>query len=123
MLKLIHVTLAVISISGFTLRGVWRFTDNPKLKQRWVKIVPHINDTALLISAIILMIKTHQYPISQDWLSAKLIALVLYIFLGFMTLRLAKTKIQSFISFIFAILCFSYIIMVAINRSAFPFQA
>ena len=121
MLKQIHIAFAIISISGFLLRGIWRLTDNPRLQQRWVRISPHIIDTGLLVTAIILMIQISQYPVSHGWLSAKLIALLLYIFLGIMTMRIAKSRPQIFVSFIFAILCFSYIILVAINRQALPF--
>ena len=57
LLKVVHVTCAVLSISGYLLRGVWMIRASPWLQKKWVRIVPHIIDTALLGSAILLAIE------------------------------------------------------------------
>lgn len=119
-IKILHVTTVLISISGFIVRGIWMMQQSAKLKLKWVRIVPHVNDTLLLVSAITLVVG-HQYPISSGWLVAKIIALLLYIFLGFVTFRLGKTQGIRTLAFISAVLVFAYIVLVAINKSPFLF--
>ncbi|NBS56528.1 MAG: regulator SirB, partial [Betaproteobacteria bacterium] len=47
-LKAIHVTSAILSISGFAARGVLMLAGSPLLKTRFVRIAPHVVDTVLL---------------------------------------------------------------------------
>ena len=41
-LKLVHVSAAIISISGFLLRGLWMLRGSTLLKHRLVRVLPHI---------------------------------------------------------------------------------
>ena len=118
MIKLIHMSTAFISISFFLLRGVWVFNSSKMMSKKWVKIVPHVNDTILLITAIILAVNLQQYPFTHDWLTAKFIALLLYIIFGMFALKRAKEMKNKIIFFVFSLLTFSYIIGVALNRTA-----
>ena len=77
MIKLIHMITALISISFFLLRGIWVFNSSEMMSKKWVKIVPHVNDTILLVTAIILAVGLQQYPFTHDWLTAKFSALLL----------------------------------------------
>ena len=70
LLKSIHIVTAIISISGFIVRGIWMMQSSAMLQKRWVKIAPHINDTILLLSAIALVIISAQYPGSSGWINA-----------------------------------------------------
>ncbi|PSQ93115.1 MAG: hypothetical protein BRD57_01915, partial [Proteobacteria bacterium SW_6_67_9] len=51
-LKTIHVLAALVSILGFGLRGLWAWRRPQLLTLKPVKIVPHVIDTILLLSAI-----------------------------------------------------------------------
>ena len=53
-LKHVHMGCAAASGALFLLRGAWMLRASPALQQRWVKILPHLIDTALLASAIAL---------------------------------------------------------------------
>ena len=119
LLKAIHVLSVLISFSGFILRGIWMIKDSPKLQQRWVRITPHINDTILLVTGITLAARIQQYPFVHGWLTAKLIALLLYIGLGMMTIRHGRSKQQRIITWLAAILVFLYMVGVARTRQAF----
>ena len=116
-LKNLHVLCVVVSGSGFFLRGLWMLSDSSRLNQRWVRIVPHVVDTLLLGSAIALAVIGGQYPLAQDWLTAKLIGLLVYILCGMMALRRGKSKTTRGMFFIAALLAFTYIVSVAITRS------
>ena len=117
MIKLIHMSTAFISISLFLLRGFWVFSGSPMMAKKWVKIVPHVNDTVLLITAVLLTISIHQYPIVDAWLTAKLSALIAYIGFGMFALKRAKEKKNKVLFFILALLTFSYIVGVALTRT------
>jgi uncharacterized membrane protein SirB2 len=118
-IKIVHITTAILSISGFMIRGCWMWQQSPRLQQRWVKILPHLNDTALLVSAILLAIQTQQYPLVHGWLTAKVIALLLYIGLGMLAFRFGKTMAIKRSGFIAAVLVFAYIAGVAMTRNPF----
>jgi len=116
-LKNLHVLCVVVSGSGFFLRGLWMLSDSPRLNLRWVRVVPHVVDTLLLVSAIAMAVIGAQYPFAQDWLTAKLIGLLVYILCGMMALRRGKSKTTRGIFFAAALLAFAYIVSVALTRS------
>ena len=120
-LQTIHVLAAIISICGFTLRGLWMLNGSALLQQRWVKIAPHIVDTVLLASAIALAIWSHQYPGQMAWLSAKVVALILYIGFGMVALKRGPTLRIRAVAFAAALLTFAYILAVATTRDITPF--
>ncbi len=120
-IKIIHESGALLSISGFIVRGIWKLTNNAKLTQRWVKIAPHIIDFVLLVSGIILIVLTQINLFQQPWLVAKLVALLCYIGLGLFVLRFAHSNSMRQLGFIAAILVFAYIVAVAVTRQVIPF--
>lgn len=121
LLKTVHVTTVVITAVLFTLRGLWLLREPAVLRQRSLRILPHVNDTVLLASALGLVVLTGQYPGAQPWLTAKLIGLVLYIGLGLVTFRLARGPVQQTGAFIAALLVLAYIVLVALTRDPLPF--
>ena len=61
-LKLVHVSAVYLSGTGFVLRGIWMLMDSPLLKARLTRILPHIIDTVLLGSAILLALRNPADP-------------------------------------------------------------
>lgn len=118
MIKLIHISTAFISISLFLLRGFWVFRASPMMNKKWVKILPHVNDTILLITATLLALSIQQYPFVDTWLTTKFIALIIYIIFGMFALKRAKTMKNKIVFFILALLMFSYIVGVALTHNA-----
>ena len=121
LLKHIHVSCAVISIALFFLRGIWSFNGSPIMQQRWVKIVPHYVDTALLASALALAYTIGQYPFVDGWLTAKFFGLVLFILLGTIALKHGKSKTIRIIAWFAAMAIFFYIVLVARQHNPLPF--
>ena len=119
LIKTIHIVFVVMSGAGFVLRGIGMINGSEWLDKKWVKIVPHIIDTLLLISATILVVQIKQYPITHDWLSAKVIGLLAYIGLGMVALHRGKTRQTRIIAGCLALLTFAYIVGVAVSRKAF----
>lgn len=120
-LKHIHVTTAILSVSLFLLRGAWMLSDSTMLHRRWVRIVPHVIDTVLLVSAIAMVVIIRQYPFVHGWLTAKVIALFAYIILGTIALKRGKSKTIQVLALLAALLTVAYIVTVALSRRAVPF--
>lgn len=115
-LKILHITTVVITISLFVLRGIGLFLEAGFMRQKWVKIIPHVNDTVLLVSGVWLAIRIQQYPLVDHWLTAKLLALLIYIGFGLMVFRFASSHTQQFGYWVAAIVVFTYMIGVAIQH-------
>lgn len=113
----IHVITVLLSIAGFIFRGLLMLGNSPMLQKKWLKIAPHVNDTILLVSAILLVTKTGMYPTEQPWLMAKIIGLLVYIGLGMMAFRFGKTRNQKVIAWVGAILVFGYMYGLAVTKS------
>jgi uncharacterized membrane protein SirB2 len=122
-LKMAHVASALLSISGFTLRGYWMLTDNPLLQRRLTRVLPHVIDTLLLGSAIGMLVLWQSSPLQLPWLIAKIVGLLLYIGLGMVALRFGKTRQQRVIAFALALLTAAYILAVAYSKSPLGFLA
>ncbi len=120
-LKNLHLATLTITLVLFLLRGAWMMADSPRLQVRWVRIVPHVNDTLLLISGIALAVLIQQYPLVHGWLTAKLFALIVYIVLGTLALKRGKTKSQRVAAWFAALLVFGYMVAVALAHDPFPF--
>ena len=120
-LRDLHITCVVVSGAGFFLRGAWMLLDSPMLDRRWVRVLPHVVDSALLGSAMALAILSAQYPLAQNWLTAKLAGLLMYIMFGTMALKRGKTKAIRGGFFVAALLSYAYIVSVALMRSPLGF--
>jgi uncharacterized membrane protein SirB2 len=107
----------VLSYAGFVVRGIWMMRDSPLLAAGWVRIAPHVNDTLLLATAIALAVMSSQYPLQQGWLTAKVVALVLYIALGMVALRPGRARALRIAAWIAAQVVFLYIVAVAVTRN------
>ena len=116
--KAVHVASAILSISGFAVRGVLMLRSSPLLATRFARIAPHVVDTVLLASAFLLAWASGQYPFSQSWLTAKVVALAVYVLLGTIALRRGRTSRTRAWAFAFAMGTALYIVSVAITRDA-----
>jgi len=119
-LKTIHVSCAIFSYTLFLLRGIWSLKGASIQRQRWVKIVPHVVDTLLLVSAIALAFSIRQFPFVDAWLTAKVLGLLLYIGLGFVALKYGKNRTQRVSAWLAAQAVFAYIVLVAIHHDPIP---
>ena len=138
--KGIHLSTVVVTLALFLLRGVWMVMDSDRLNSRWVRILPHLNDSLLLLSAIALTIILNQYPFTQGWLTAKFFALILYIVLGTIALKSHKgipirhglkpvrnrmrwrSKPVRIAAWLGALGVFAYMVAVAFSHDPMPWQ-
>ena len=116
-LKHLHVTCVVLSGLGFALRGWWMLNDSSLLRARLTRVVPHVVNTLLLGSALLMAWQSSQYPFAQGWLTAKFFGLLAYILCGTMALKRARTKGRRVIFLVLALLAYAYIVGVALTRN------
>jgi len=121
-IKYLHISCVILSYSLFFVRGIWMLRNSPALHQRWVKIIPHLVDSALLISAITLAFQLSLSPLYSHWLMAKIIALLLYILLGTIALKRGKSAKIRVTAWLAAQLVFLYIVSVALTHNVMPWQ-
>lgn len=119
-IKASHQLMVALSITGFGLRGVLMWLDSPLLMQRWMRIWPHLIDTALLAGGVWLAVTLRLDPLAHPWLATKLVLLLLYVALGFVALRLGRTRGIRQLALFGALACFAYMVAVAVTKSPLP---
>ena len=116
--KTLHVACVILSLSGFAARGALMLAGSPLLNARWVRVAPHVVDTALLASAAWLAWSLQQYPFVHGWLTAKILGLLAYIGFGMVALRRGRTKRTRTVFFVLALAAAAYVVWVALTRDA-----
>ena len=117
-LRHIHISCAALSITLFVLRAALTQWQIDWRRSAVLRVLPHANDTVLLLAAITLAVHSGQYPLAQSWLTAKVAALLVYIGLGRYALRAGAPTRGSRLALLGALCAVGYIVGVALTRSA-----
>jgi uncharacterized membrane protein SirB2 len=121
--KYIHLISVSLSLAGFFLRGLLMVRASPLLNARWIKVLPHVNDTVLLAAALSLAFMSEQYPFVAGWVTAKVLGVFAYIILGALALRDASTLRMRIVCWLAAMAVFGWIVSVALTRNPAGFLA
>lgn len=119
LIKNLHLLTVAVTILLFLLRFYWQRTGSAMLQRLWVRILPHVNDTLLLLSGASLVMITHFYPFSPQgsWLTEKLLGVIIYIALGSVALsRRPRSDRTRWIAFIVALIALVTIIKLALSK-------
>jgi uncharacterized membrane protein SirB2 len=122
-LKHVHIWAAVLTISGFVLRGLWMIRESPLLQHRLSRILPHVIDTIFLLSGIGLVVALNLPVMRSPWLIAKLAALVAYVLLGTVALKRGRTPGIRRTAFVLALVTFAFIVGVAIYKTPWSWMS
>jgi len=98
-------------------------SDNSLLDKRTSKTLPHIIDTLLLGSAVAMLFIWQTSPFELSWLTAKIVALLLYIVLGMVALRFGRTRQVRIAAWLSGLFVAAYIVSVAFSKSSLGFFA
>jgi uncharacterized membrane protein SirB2 len=112
-LLVLHIGCVFASAGLFLLRYVLATLGVNWRQSIALRVMPHIVDTALLISAILLCVTLQQYPFVNGWLTVKVILLIVYIGLGTLTLSKNRTAKSRRVTFFLAAVVFVFIVSVA----------
>lgn len=100
-LKHFHLLTIAISATLLSVRYALMMANSKLLDKKFLKVFPHINDTALLLSGVALISITGFIPFTDaaPWLTEKLTCVLAYIALGLFALKLGKNKLLRTFSF------------------------
>jgi len=117
MLKSIHMLFILLSVSSFISRIMLAQFKPDILRIKALKIAPHVIDTILLLSGIALVFQGNWMAGEFGWIMTKLVMLIAYIGFGVMAMR--STGAKRWCAFVLALVCFGYIISVAVTKHGF----
>jgi uncharacterized membrane protein SirB2 len=83
--------------------------DSPARHHRVTKSLPHVIDTCLLFSGLLMVLYWNISPLTQHGLFAKLVALLCYIGFGSLMIRWGNTEIRRWIGLLGGVLIYCYI--------------
>ena len=115
-LKHSHMLFALLSVLLLIVRFALLTKGSALLQTKFLKIVPHVVDTLLLLSAISLMMTLSQYPISTPWLTDKVVGVAAYILMGVVALK-GRTPMLRIMAFLGALGWLSLVVRVAITKT------
>lgn len=105
-LKHLHMLFAMVSIIGLLARSGLKFADSPLLAKKPLKILPHVNDTLLLLCGILMAATAGLNPFVHLWLLAKIGLLLAYIACGLFVLKWSTGNAQRVAGVLLALACF-----------------
>lgn len=109
--KSLHVSVAFLSIGLFLLRAAVAIRQQRKPGTA-LRIVSHSVDTVLFVLGILLAIQLSLSPFSVPWFGLKLLAIVVYIALGFVVMR-ARPVVVKHVALVAALLVVGYVLLLA----------
>ena len=112
-IRLFHISCVLLSGSLFCLRGLLMLAGSAAANHVMLRWLSYAIDSALLTAALMLMTLLHQYPIQQNWLTVKVLLIVVYVVLGSFALRGARTYRARAGFFAAAVLVYLFLISVA----------
>lgn len=113
LVKKVHVASVFASFALFLARGGLVLSGRGLPRNLALRILPHAVDTILLASALWLAAFLHQYPFVHHWLTTKVVLLVVYVVLGSIALKRARSHAGRLLAFVLACLTFAAIVAVA----------
>ncbi len=112
--RAVHVAAALASGSLFFVRGLLLNVLGSRWGQRrQVRFCSYAIDTVLLAAAILLTTLVGQYPGVDAWLTVKVVLIVVYIALGHLALKRARSRGGRVASWLAAAMVFGLILAVA----------
>ncbi|OSI13316.1 SirB2 family protein [Neisseria canis] len=113
-IKHAHLTFVVITVVLFNLRYFLRVAKPERPLPAVLKIVPHINDTLLLITGLWAMGAAKWVPFGNaDWLGVKLVLVVAYIMAGSIAMRAAPRTLKSSAGYLAGLACMAAVVYLA----------
>ena len=121
LLKSLHVALVTLSGALFALRGAGVLACARWPMDKGVRTASVVIDTLLLLSGITLLTMLHLDPLRDAWLGVKLLLLLLYIVLGSLALKRARTPVLRAVFLLAAIVVFATMVGVALTHDPLGF--
>jgi uncharacterized membrane protein SirB2 len=121
--KLVHQGAVALSLLGFFARGAASLTGAAWVRRPAARRWPHVIDTVLLLSALLLAWMLRLQPAQAPWLLAKIGGLLLYIGLGVVALRPGLPWRWRAGAWLAALATAGWIVSIAVTKSPWGFLA
>lgn len=121
-IKSVHLWAVTLSLALFALRAALMLADARLRHWLPLRVVPHVIDTVLLTSALMLTTIVHQYPFVHGWLTAKVSGLVAYVVLGSIALKRGRTPRVRHLALAGALACAAYVVGTALHHDPNPLR-
>lgn len=121
--KVVHQSAVALSLTGFLLRGAASLSGAAWVGSRAARTLPHVIDTVLLVSALMLVWLLKLAPGDAPWLIAKVVGLIVYIGLGIVALRPGRALTVRAAAWVAALVSAGWMVSVAITKSPMGFVA
>jgi uncharacterized membrane protein SirB2 len=112
-IKAVHIGCVVASGSLFALRGALLLAGRRWANHAVLRYLSYAIDTVLLTAALMLATVLRQYPFVHGWLTVKVLLLVVYIVLGSLALKRARTTRGRAVAYAAALATLAFIWSVA----------
>jgi uncharacterized membrane protein SirB2 len=116
-IRLAHISLVLVSGALFALRGLAVLQGQAWGMHRAVRMLSYGIDTTLLGAALLLLAILSLNPLTTSWLLTKLGLLLVYIVLGSMALKRARSRRLRLYYLLAALLCYGFMLSVALTHS------
>ncbi len=116
-IKALHQGAVLLSVSGFFARGLGSLLGAAWVRGRAARTLPHLVDSALLLSALALAWMLRLSPLDAPWLQAKILGLLIYIALGMLALKPGRPLALRATAWLAALATVGWIASVAISKN------
>ncbi|MFQ6372175.1 SirB2 family protein [Shewanella sp. YIC-542] len=101
--KYFHLLMIGLSVMFLSVRFVLKLAQSAWMERKLLKVAPHVIDTLLLLSGVVLCFMIKQYPFVDAWMTEKLGAVVAYIVLAIAAMNSARGKTFRIFAFLGAL--------------------
>jgi uncharacterized membrane protein SirB2 len=122
LVRAVHVAAVSISVPLLVVRAVIGIRASPERVPRLLRILPHIVDTVLLASAVLLSVILQQYPLLAAWVTAKVLALIVYVGVGTVAVKRGRTPRARAVALVLAVAVAGYMIGTALHHDPAPWR-
>lgn len=118
-LALKHTHLLMVALVGalFLLRGALLLRESPALEGRALRILPHVLSLLLLLSGLAMVAEYGRMP---GWVAAKLALLFVFIAVGVVTFKRARTRVARMAGLMLGLLIYVAIVGIAVHHGSWP---
>ncbi|MDF0533837.1 SirB2 family protein [Shewanella yunxiaonensis] len=102
-IKYFHLLMIGLSVMFLSVRFVLNLGQSAWMDKRLLKVAPHVIDTLLLLSGVVLCFMIKQYPFVDAWMTEKLGAVVAYIILAMAAMKSSRGKMFRIFAFLGAL--------------------
>ena len=116
-LKYLHIVSVAAGFSLLFVRGLWAMQSYPAPQEKWVRVVPHVVDAVLVLSAVAMLAMSPLSGWPGDWLTVKLALVAVYAMLALYLFHGAGPLATRILAWLLGLLVLLFITTIAVLRN------